>query len=386
MFTIHGTRKLLDRVKAPAAEARQPTTLLGNWYGTALFWKPRQVALLVNERTLLPVFVPLAPASSLGNRVGESAGLVLEALGVGTDVVLQETTAMADVSFAKTANRSVVGSMNEFAYQAEFRNAEGLHDLTAMAVYLADMPCGPLFKTYVTPRDALRAAIAEATGELVPEGRRFGRQVGQGAQPVESIEAIEPVGMLVANLTHYDDMPSDAGIELVQLAEHLRAITSAATSRSAGRSWSSALRCLHSAGTAACQGHIVVHRSDVPASIEWRCSECGDAGTISGWQGSPFDLRQSDRAAPGAGIVEVLVPAEVVAVLRTILILDPDCESMVYAATTTERGVHISGDPADFEQLVGFLASESNHEDDRTRADLLDSCLDTLTDVLSGLD
>jgi len=223
MFTVHGTRKLLDRVKAPVAEARQPTTLLGNWYGTALFWKPRQVALLVNEKTLLPVFVPLAPASSLGNRVGESVGLVLEALGVGIDVVLQETTAMANVSFAKTANRSVVGSMNEFAYHAEFRNAEGLHDLTAIALDLADMPCGPLFKTYVTPRDALRAAIAEATDELVPEG------------------------------------------------------------------------------TAACQGHIVVHRSDVPASIEWRCSECADAGTISGWQGSPFDLRQSDCAAPGAG-------------------------------------------------------------------------------------
>lgn len=35
---------------------------------TALFWKP-QVALLVNEPTLLPVLMPLAPAATL--RVGQ---------------------------------------------------------------------------------------------------------------------------------------------------------------------------------------------------------------------------------------------------------------------------------------------------------------------------
>ena len=69
MYTIHGTKKLLDRVKqsveAPVAE---PSTLLGNWYATALFWKP-QVALLVNERTLVPVLLPLAPAGQLAKRV-----------------------------------------------------------------------------------------------------------------------------------------------------------------------------------------------------------------------------------------------------------------------------------------------------------------------------
>ena len=55
MYTLHCTKKLLDRVKVPAMSAAQPpTTVLGNWYATALFWKP-QIALLVNERTLLPV-------------------------------------------------------------------------------------------------------------------------------------------------------------------------------------------------------------------------------------------------------------------------------------------------------------------------------------------
>jgi hypothetical protein len=62
-FTIHATKKLLDRVKQPIAEPVEPATELGNWYATALFWKS-QVALLVNERTLLPVFMPLEPATT----------------------------------------------------------------------------------------------------------------------------------------------------------------------------------------------------------------------------------------------------------------------------------------------------------------------------------
>lgn len=32
-------------------------------------------------------------------------------------------------------------------------------------------------------------------------------------------------------------------------------------------------------------------RLDVPPSIEWWCSACGDDGVVSGWEGSPFDLR-----------------------------------------------------------------------------------------------
>ncbi len=380
MFTVHGTRKLLDRVKAPVVEACEATTLLGNWYATALFWNPRQVALFVNEKTLLPVFVPLAPASSLGDRIGESVGLVLDALGVGIDVLLQETAEMVDVSFAKTTNRSVVGSMNEFAYHAEFRNGEGWDDLTAIAVDLADMPCGPLYKTYVTPRDALHAALAEATGQPAQPGRRFGREREQ------TIELIEPAGMLIADLSHYDNMPDDAATELRVLAEHLQAITTAATSRASGSSWSSALPCISSTVSGRCSGHVVVHRSDVPASIDWRCSNCGDAGTISGWQSSAFDLRHaaSDRLGDGERL-QVTVPSEVVAVLRTVLILDPDCERMVNAATTTDRGVEISGDPNDFEQLIGFVASEANHEEDPNRVKVLDACLDTLSELFGDL-
>jgi len=65
---IRGTKKLRDRVNgAPVAEPEESTTALGDWFANALFWRP-QVALLVNSRTLLPVFMELAPAATLLER------------------------------------------------------------------------------------------------------------------------------------------------------------------------------------------------------------------------------------------------------------------------------------------------------------------------------
>ena len=65
MLIVRATKKLLDRIGPPnLGEGEQSTTLMGQWYATAMFWKP-QVALFVSEPALLPVLVPLAPAATL---------------------------------------------------------------------------------------------------------------------------------------------------------------------------------------------------------------------------------------------------------------------------------------------------------------------------------
>lgn len=162
MFTIHGTKKLLERVKQPISEpVEQPSTALGNWYATALFWRP-QAALFVNERTLLPVFMPLAPAAKVAERLPDQVGRVLDVLDVPIEFVLQETAAMGSANFAKTANRSVVGSMNDFAFLAEHYLAGGFpHDLLALSVRMAGTPCGPLRKRHRFPDQELAAVVAE---------------------------------------------------------------------------------------------------------------------------------------------------------------------------------------------------------------------------------
>lgn len=134
--------------------------MLGNWYANALFWKPR-VVVMVNERTLLPVFMPMAPAASLVERFPEQLGLVLEAIAVPADFVAQELLAMDHYAFAKTANRSVVGSMNDFAHLASHHKEAGKADnLVALSASLAETPCSPLYQRYTSPDREVRALVA----------------------------------------------------------------------------------------------------------------------------------------------------------------------------------------------------------------------------------
>ena len=159
-YSIHCTKKLLDRVKLPvSATPAAPTTYLGNWYATALFWKP-QVALLVNERTLLPVLMPLAPAAELAQRFPEHLASVLFAHGAPHALVEHELNAMLDFQYAKTANRSLVGMLNQFTYLAEgYRDYNQTTDLRWLSMKLSETPCSPLYKKAISPNRELRRLI-----------------------------------------------------------------------------------------------------------------------------------------------------------------------------------------------------------------------------------
>lgn len=137
----------------------EPKTALGNWYGTVRFWRP-QVALLVNERTLFPVLMPLAPAATLMARFPDALQQTLEARGVAADFMESERAAMVEGQYAKTASRSVLGIMNEFGYLADvYRDHRGPTDLVTLALVLSETPCGPLYQRHGSPNRELDAAI-----------------------------------------------------------------------------------------------------------------------------------------------------------------------------------------------------------------------------------
>lgn len=159
MFILQCTKKLLDRIKPEIVLPQGGTTRLGNWYATVLFWKPH-MALLVNERTLLPVLVPLAPASTLAQRFPMALNDVLIALGLPTEFIQREIQAMSEVNYAKTSNRSVLGVMNEMTYLAlGYRDRGGIEDPLALSLKLAGTPCGPLYKGPISPNKAVRELV-----------------------------------------------------------------------------------------------------------------------------------------------------------------------------------------------------------------------------------
>jgi hypothetical protein len=162
MFHLHCTRKLLERIKPSVDVPEQNSNCLGAWYATALFWKP-QLALLVNERTLLPVMMPLAPAASLAQRFPQALAQVLNALEVNPLLIQAEVLQMTEVRFAKTANRKVLGIMNEFTFLIDnYRNRGGEVDLLQLSLWLARTPCSPLYKTAVFPDQAVRELFSSA--------------------------------------------------------------------------------------------------------------------------------------------------------------------------------------------------------------------------------
>jgi hypothetical protein len=162
VLVVHGTKKFLDRVGKAAADAETPsTTALGSWFATALFWQP-QIALFVNVRTLIPVFMPLAPAKSVVERFGEQLDQVLTAHEVERSFIDHELAEMATSTLAKINSRSVLGSMNDFIFMAESGRERGRdEDLLSLSVQLAHTPCGPLRDRTGWPDLELRALVAD---------------------------------------------------------------------------------------------------------------------------------------------------------------------------------------------------------------------------------
>lgn len=167
MLLVRGTQKLRSRLRdaRPACD-RDSTTGLGDWFATALFWKP-QVALLVNEKTFLPLLVPLAPANSLLERIPAAIVEILRRHGVGDAFVDAEVEAMSEVGLAPTNNRSVLGVMNELTYFADLLWKDGGWDLEELSLNLAHRPIGPLRTRHWFPARELLAV----TGTRIADDR-----------------------------------------------------------------------------------------------------------------------------------------------------------------------------------------------------------------------
>lgn len=174
MFTIHGTKKLRDKVKEPLVEpVNSGLNVFGDWYATALFWKP-QLALFVNEQTLLPVLLPLAPAKTVGKRFPAAMAEVLRARNVSDRFIDNELEAMGPAVFAKTSNRSVVGTMNEFQFMlSHYVEGDFADRLVELSVRLAGTPCGALegLDVHPFPDKVTWAAVDRWEMGLAPEPR-----------------------------------------------------------------------------------------------------------------------------------------------------------------------------------------------------------------------
>jgi hypothetical protein len=189
--------------------------------------------------------------------------------------------------------------------------------------------------------------------------------------------------MLVTDLHHLLDLPPDTPGPARRLAEHLANIVRAATAGDAGTDWESALRCRRRPANQACPGRMIVLRTQPGAPIRWQCSSCDDAGMISNWEDSAFDLRRRQLTVAGVAN-EIVIPNEVAAALRDLQLLDTDSERLIFRIRAHHNGAVLAATDDDLDELIGSVAAEANHEPNRRRRQRLDAAFDALNDAAVG--
>lgn len=107
--------------------------------------RPRHLVLCTNERTLLSVVVPLVPRDGLVERFVAAAQRRIDQIDAPAVVRMRERAALADLRIGRCTNRSVIGTMNQFAHVVEdWLYDHSSPDLEGLGQWLCDMPCSAL--------------------------------------------------------------------------------------------------------------------------------------------------------------------------------------------------------------------------------------------------
>jgi len=162
MVTLRLTHKLQKLLDIDPVEQLKPTTSkLGDWYTNFVPAYSGDLIVLVNEKTLLSVAIPIWESDHLLVLFRLRVGNLLGMLGIPPKAIDQELHHYNDVQFGKTRSRSVLGSMNDiaFQYQVIAEMAENRVDLSlSNAEYqMSQMPCKPI--DYRAPIDVAKELL-----------------------------------------------------------------------------------------------------------------------------------------------------------------------------------------------------------------------------------
>lgn len=121
---LHCTQKLLKELDIQLSDPGEVSTSdgLGNWYANLLRIERRKCILFTNEKTLYSFLVPAVLKENLKRIEKEFLYhliLNLQYERFGMEVLAKIQREYQQIRFSKTASRSVLGSMNDLAYQYE---------------------------------------------------------------------------------------------------------------------------------------------------------------------------------------------------------------------------------------------------------------------------
>jgi hypothetical protein len=142
VITLCCTQKVRKRLKLAATPpgSSPPTTALGDWYVNLVRFGRQQVVMATSERSLLTVLLPARDLrQSLVPNLQWAVQQLLTVLDIPPETVSREIAEMQPAAFASAVNRRVLGSMNEFAWQAG-AYLDRTDDALELARRLSDTP------------------------------------------------------------------------------------------------------------------------------------------------------------------------------------------------------------------------------------------------------
>ncbi|MGR9053566.1 MAG: DUF6933 domain-containing protein [Gammaproteobacteria bacterium] len=164
MQLINCTQKLqkeLGLKKADLVILEPEDTTLGSWHANMLFIQHRQCVLFVNDKTLFNFIIPDLSRENLRRLDALFRNLLHSVLAEeGFDEALRDRIMQeyANIGYAATNNRSVMGSLNDLAYhyQIQIEKHGGLHSpmIPQIIHNLNRIPLKAL--NFVFPVDALK--------------------------------------------------------------------------------------------------------------------------------------------------------------------------------------------------------------------------------------
>lgn len=156
MIIIRPTASLAKRMKIRLQTNEQSsTTCLGDWYALDIVLSRKQFILCVSSKPRLAVVMEAAPYATFPERLSDAVTEVLRAIGVNESSIQEERAAMDKIVLAKTLNKSILGTLNDYRFQLEVADQMDkftLDDTLKMSMYLSKTISLALPEGY--PRDA----------------------------------------------------------------------------------------------------------------------------------------------------------------------------------------------------------------------------------------
>jgi hypothetical protein len=144
---IRCTAKYRKTMGLPNALKEPPpsTSALGPWFANTLNVGRQRYLHYISQTSLLSVLLPLRNRTTAVERLQKALWGLLLQLGVAPDLVEAEIAGLDSPIYAKTNDRSTLGSMNEQAFLAACDLTENPSmTLSEVMVRLAGTPCGPM--------------------------------------------------------------------------------------------------------------------------------------------------------------------------------------------------------------------------------------------------